>query len=402
MRLYVLTAQFPYGTGESFLEDELRSLPRDAVEVVVVPMRWWGTERQDVTLERVEELLVDPPGVRLAGSALLEVAKRPARTAGILRELTRDRSHFRKNLIVLPFALSLARRMATQQSRPTHLHAHWLSTNATVAWMISRLEGFPFSVTGHRWDIVDGNLAAVKAKEAQFIRFISESGRQMHEARTGTVRTRRSVIHLGIDTSNFPLCPLAEGLEVVLPANLYPVKGHSTLIRAVRIAKDRGIHTFLRIFGQGGLESELRRLVSDLGIDDQVSFEGHVPRATLLDNYRSGRTKAVVLPSLDLGNNEHEGIPVALMEAMAHGIPVVSTVTGGIPELVSDHSTGLLVPPGDAESLAAALEFLDAEPERVQAMRLAARARVIDEFNCVVSAERLLDLITGRQKDATS
>lgn len=402
MRLYVLTAQFPYGTGESFLEDELRSLPRDGLDVVVVPMRWWGTERQDVALQRVEELLVDPPGGRLARSALLELAKRPARTAGILRDLARDRSHFRKNLIVLPFALSLARRMATHPSRPAHLHAHWLSTNATVAWMISRLEGIPFSVTGHRWDIVDGNLAAVKAEEARFIRFISESGRQMHEARTGAVRTRRAVVHLGIDTSRFQLCPLAEGLELVVPANLYPVKGHSTLIRAVQIAKGRGIHTVLRVFGQGGLESELRRLVNDLCIDDQVSFEGHVPRASLLDNYRSGRTRAVVLPSLDLGNNEHEGIPVALMEAMAHGIPVVSTVTGGIPELVTDRSTGLLVQPGDAEALAAALEFLVAEPERVEAMRLAARARVIDEFDCTVSAERLLNLITDDQKDATS
>ena len=145
------------------------------------------------------------------------------------------------------------------------------------------------------------------------------------------------------------------------------------------VLKNSGVCCTLLLAGAGGLRKELQDQVARLGLETTVSFLGHIPHERLLQLYCEGSVDVVALPSLDLGNNLHEGIPVCLMEAMAHCIPVISTETGGIPELLRD-GAGIMVPPQDAEALAEAIaRLIRHHALRIQ-LSLTGRQRIEDQF----------------------
>jgi len=133
------------------------------------------------------------------------------------------------------------------------------------------------------------------------------------------------------------------------------VKGHQFLLQAWKLLRDRGVKASLWLAGDGELKASLKTLAAHLQLGDSIKFLGTLNHDDLLDSYKAGLVSAVVLASVDLGGGCHEGIPVALVEAMSHGVPVIATTTGGIPELVQP-GTGLLVPPENPSALAGALE----------------------------------------------
>jgi glycosyltransferase involved in cell wall biosynthesis len=142
------------------------------------------------------------------------------------------------------------------------------------------------------------------------------------------------------------------------------------LLRAFRAVVDQRPDARLEIAGRGVLEPGLRDLTRQLGLEDSVSFLGHV---TPVQQAVEGAS-AVVVPSLG------EGFGMVALEAMERARPVIAASIGGLGDLVRDDETGLLVPPGDAEALAAAMLALAAEPERAVAMGRAGRARAIERF----------------------
>lgn len=177
------------------------------------------------------------------------------------------------------------------------------------------------------------------------------------------------------------------------PANLLPVKGHTYILQAVARLKERGIFCQLFLAGQGPLANSLHRQVNELEIQDRVKFLGQLAHDALLQYYTEGLVDAVVLASVDLGNGEHEGIPVSLIEAMAHRIPVIATATGGIPELINE-GTGILLPHQDADALADAIERLLKDAGLRQKLAQAGHQRVKEAFNVKRSVERLCQLIS--------
>jgi len=144
---------------------------------------------------------------------------------------------------------------------------------------------------------------------------------------------------------------------VLCPADLLEVKGHRYLIEAWRIVRSRGIRAELWLAGEGNLRRDLTKMVNCLRLADSVRFMGTVTHDELLGAYAAGKISAVVLASVDLGNGCHEGIPVALVEAMSYAVPVIGTSTGGIPELLVP-GTGLLISPEDPDAIADAIESL--------------------------------------------
>ena len=140
------------------------------------------------------------------------------------------------------------------------------------------------------------------------------------------------------------------------------------------------------------MEAELKAMTADLRLQKCVRFVGYVPHNKLMELYHSGKIDLLVLPSVSLLHNCHEGIPVSLMEAMACGIPVLSTTTGGIPELLHD-GAGVMVPPQDAGGLADALERLIRDPDLRRRLAVAGRRRVEEEFNVRVTTSQLADRI---------
>jgi glycosyltransferase involved in cell wall biosynthesis len=166
------------------------------------------------------------------------------------------------------------------------------------------------------------------------------------------------------------------------------VKGHRFLLEAWQILQRRGLDAELWLAGPGELRPRLETLSRALGLTGSVKFLGAVPHDELLKIYAEARVSAVVLASVDLGSGVHEGIPVALIEAMSYGIPVVATATGGTPELLVP-GTGLLVPPADPTALADALQTLLRDGELRERLGDSGRQRVLEAHDIFQVAAEL-------------
>jgi colanic acid/amylovoran biosynthesis glycosyltransferase len=231
-----------------------------------------------------------------------------------------------------------------------------------MALIASEVSGIPWSFTARRWDILEDNLLSLKMVHASFARIISQSGLEtIKELGIEVPDDRIPILHVGVHLPTRFQAPKDQQEEVnvpiiLCPAGLRPIKGHKYLIEAFAILRGRSVESKLWLAGQGELRQELQEQVETLGLLDKVAFLGQLPHIKLLDLYSQGKIAMVVLPSL------HEGIPVSLIEAMAYGVPVISTVAGGTPELL-ERGAGLLVPPEDPLALADAIERLVRDPE---------------------------------------
>jgi glycosyltransferase involved in cell wall biosynthesis len=171
-------------------------------------------------------------------------------------------------------------------------------------------------------------------------------------------------------------------------------KGFDVLVRAVAELRDRGTLVDLELIGESGdQDAAIHQLVADLGLGDVVTISGPATQPELLARYRQATCFALAC-RVD-ADGDRDGIPNVLVEAMASGLPVVSTTVSGIPELVRDHENGLLVAPEDPHALADALATLIAEPGLAARLAVAGAATVHDEFDGSLLAAKLAALFSG-------
>lgn len=393
MKLALITSSAPYGKGESFVITEANAMADAGAQVLMVPVVIRPGEQNKPALR---------PNIKLAARSLMaaEVLKACfklaiTRPANVLRALWTLRcSHpltLFKNIAVFPKALWLAEQVRIEGVE--HIHAHWVSTPSTVAMVASMLSGVPWSCTAHRGDIVANNLLCSKLSHAVFVRFISESGIALAKNRCQYTDVTARLLHMGV---NIPASLGAqfrrERALVLCPANLIAVKGHRYLIEAwSRLSTARPARLLLA--GDGELREDLEAQVASLDLGRAVEFMGHIPHASLLAMYGRGEVDLVILPSLNLGGGEHEGIPVSLMEAMAYGVPVISTSTGGIPELL-ENGAGVMVPQADSAALAAAIAMQLHNSDFALEQGAQGHARIRQHFDNKVIVDTLLTWFT--------
>jgi glycosyltransferase involved in cell wall biosynthesis len=289
-------------------------------------------------------------------------------------------------LAIVPKALWLAD--VARRWKADHIHCHWAGTTATMAMLASSLSRVPWSLTLHRWDIVENNLLAAKVRTASFARFICRDGLRMARAIGIGPENNVRVLFMGVTIPS-----TIEGLRrpkpvVICPARLVAVKGHRFLLQAWRILEDRGVTGELWLAGQGELRRELEALTDALGLRRSVKFLGVLSHRELLSLYQGSAVSVVVVPSIDMGHGYHEGIPVALVEAMSYGLPVVATKTGGTEELVLPEA-GWLVPPEDPVALAGALQALLQDVSLREEMGHRGRLRAMEAHDIVHVAAQL-------------
>ncbi|WP_018156636.1 glycosyltransferase family 4 protein [Demetria terragena] len=395
MKIAYVTACYPFGVGEEFLDAELRALLDQGVEPVLVPTNYRGMRKRDLPPDLaaipVFEWQAAKPMV-----ALRMAARRSGALARVARTLPADRAHLTKNLLTVPGGAAVAA-MITQRGL-TRVHAHWMSTSSTLAMVAANLADVPLSISCHRWDIYDANLMNAKARAATFVRVISDRAAGLVRDRIDAdLHERVRVIHMGVEIDDIAApsapSPPEATKQITMVANLIPVKGHQHLIAALRLVRDRGIAAELDLIGSGERDAELRALVAQHDLTDAVNFVGQLHRPDVLKRYADGLADVVVLSSVDLGQGLHEGIPVSLMEAMAAGVPVVSTTTGSIPELIEDGTSGLLVPAEDPEALADALVRVLTDPGFARALAERAAERVQQDFSAPACAQQLLEAL---------
>lgn len=385
MKLLYVTANFPYGPTEAFLGSEIRHLQERGHQVLVVPMRGGGKVVHQDARAFLPETLTQPPfSLEIAFSALRVGL---ARLMPVLRcsawavAAARPRL-IAKNLAVLPKALWLAE--IAKSWGAEHLHVHWAATSATMALFASHISGLSFSITAHRWDIDENNLLSLKGSRASFVRAISREGSSKLIAR-GVPSEKVHVLHMGVDIRPHAGADVSghqhePTFRAVVPANLVPVKGHLILLQSLATLAERNVTFKIDFAGDGPLRKGLVGQAATLGLMDSVSFLGVVSHAWLLEELGAGRWGALILPSIVTPAGEKEGIPVSLMEAMALGVPVISTRSGGIPELL-DEGCGMLVPPEQPLALAAAIHELATRSELRERLAAAGRERVDRYFN---------------------
>jgi colanic acid/amylovoran biosynthesis glycosyltransferase len=277
------------------------------------------------------------------------------------------------------------------------LHAHWASYPTTVALVIRRLFGIPFSFSAHAYDVhVVPRLLPVKVRMAEWVVTCAEYNAKYLRMLAGVEASKRiSVNYHGVDLERFhPRGQLAEANgelpRIVTCGRLQLYKGHQSILRACARLK-RPVRCIL--IGDGPQRRNLEQLAADLGIGDRVEFTGPLPQTQVVQIL--ARADIFVLASILLGPKERRDvIPNVLLEAMAMELPVVASDIAGVSELITDTVHGRLVPQGNAAALAVVLEELLDDKEQRTRLGLEARRRVAADFDRrknVAALARLFD-----------
>lgn len=299
-------------------------------------------------------------------------------------------------MLFFPKGVWFARRM--QQDSVQHVHAHFASHPAAIAYVIHRLTGLPYSFTAHGSDLHrDRHMLREKVDEAAAVIAISRYNRRMIIDECPRAAEKVHVVHCGVDLERFEADAPSSGqreadtpLRLLCVGTLHAVKGQRFLVEACRLLQNAGIEFDCHFIGDGPDERALRELAAARGIADRVHFLGRQPAGEV--RRRLSMTDVLVAPSVPTPDGRREGIPVVLMEAMAAGVPTVASDLSGIPELVIDGETGLLTPPGDSAAIADALTRLARDPALRRELAALGRNKVEREFNLATNAATLAGL----------
>jgi glycosyltransferase involved in cell wall biosynthesis len=281
--------------------------------------------------------------------------------------------------------------------RPRELHVYSSTYPANVALGAAHVLGCGLSISSY----VDfefpyaHKLLAEKVARARFFRVVSAFCRDRLRELPGLPELpdeRVPVIDFGIDLSQWPpKAPLVGRGVIVSAARLVPKKGFHVVPPALAALRARGIQCRWRLIGDGPERAALQAACAQHGVADLVDFLGARNTDAVRDELLGA--DLALLPCVMAADGERDGIPVFLAEAMALGVPVVTTPVAGIPELVQDGATGFLSPPGDAAALGALLAGLLADPARARAVARAGRAFVERKFDVAMTANQLIERI---------
>jgi glycosyltransferase involved in cell wall biosynthesis len=400
VRIAYLVSRFP-DPSETFVLRELNAVERlngGDVELFVLfppkdPFVHPDAARWVARAHRVS------PSASLAG-VLWWLVRRPLRTGAALCSTVAGFRRAPRRLVrsLAAFASGAAHARSMRAERVEHVHAHFATYPALAAWLAGRLLDVPYSFTVHAHDVfIDQLHLDALVRDAAGVAVISEFNREFLKpyGGGGGGASDVRVVHCGVDPAAYafrPRAPARSGTaRAICVATLNELKGHAVLLDA--LARDGLARVELDLVGSGPLEHALRARAERLGIADRVRFHGTRSErevAALLD-----AADVFVLASVVAANGQMDGIPVALMEALASGLPVIASRLSGIPELVRDGETGLLVEPGDPAALADALRNLLADPDAAIARARNGRALIEAEFDIERSAGQMLELFAA-------
>lgn len=404
LRLAYLMSRFPKAT-ETFILYEILELERLGHRVEIFPL---VLERESIVQPGAAALVDRAHDLRpwsrpVLAAQLHWLRRRPATYLGswlgAIRGTIRSPRFLLRALVAVPIGAAIARRVVDLDL--DHIHAHWATHPTLAAWVASRLSGRPYSFTAHAHDIqVERAMLDEKIRSARFVVTISEANRRLLAGWYGaTAEVKTIVIHCGADPAVFAPpkndvgaadAPAPDAASIVCVASLQPQKGQRFLVEACGLLRDRGRAVRCTLVGEGEERPALEAQIRALGLEDVVSLLGAQPRDRVVAIVEAA--DVVVQPSIVLPSGKTEGIPVALMEALAAERAVVASEVSGIPELVVDGVTGLLVAPGDAVALADAIERLLDDAALRARLGTAGRSKVLEEFdlhrNTALLAER--------------
>ncbi len=379
MPLAYLVNQYPK-VSHTFIRREIRGLEARGERILRFSIRRSqdrSLDGEDLEEEARTEYCLDGGVAPLLLATARVAVTRPARLLDALgvavRMGRRSPRGILRHLAYLAEACHLLGRM--QAGGADHVHAHFGTNAATVALLLHRLGGPPYSLTVHgaeEFDAPEALSLGRKIEESSFVIGISSFGAsQLRRWIPTSAYDKVHVVRCAVDEAFLrEVSPVPETSRTLLcVARLSAEKCPLDLVSAVATLRDEGCDAQLVFAGDGDLREAVEGRARRLGVEDAVEVTGFLTSAQVRSRIRDAR--CVVLPSVA------EGLPVVLMEALAMGRPVVATWVAGVPELVRPGENGWLVPPGDPPALVAALrEALESSSQRLSAMGKAGHERV--------------------------
>lgn len=272
----------------------------------------------------------------------------------------------------------------------THLHAHFANAPAAVAEFMSRMLGIPFSFTAHAKDLylTPAPRIAERTAAATFVATCTHYNVDyFNDILPVELRAKINLVYHGVDLSRFRYRTPSYAFHrdnapasILSVGRLVPKKGLDDLIEACAQLRDMGVAFRCRIVGEGPLRASLEAAITARGLQDQISLEGAMTQDKLVELFNAADLFALSPRIMDDG--DRDGIPNVIVEAAATGVPIVTTAISGIPELIEDGRTGLLVPSNDPRSLALAMTRLLNDESLGRHMAAAVRARLEQCFDC--------------------
>jgi colanic acid/amylovoran biosynthesis glycosyltransferase len=277
----------------------------------------------------------------------------------------------------------------------THIHAHFANHPTVAALIIHRLTGIPFSFTAHGHDIhIDLRMLDRKVEAAAFVVTVSSYNKELITEKCGNdKRDKIFIIHCGVDNEIFFPTPKNihnKSFRILCVASFEEVKGHKYLIEACGLLHKQGFNFECHLVGDGPLRKQVGFEIKKSGLEDKIVIHGVLERIDVVKQMRSA--DIFVLPSVHTKRGNREGIPVALMEAMSVALPVLSTELSGIPELVENGITGILVTPRDSVSLADGMQRLLSDDQLRTKMGRKGREKVLRDFDLKTNTAKLTKL----------
>lgn len=398
MRIAYLINQYPK-VSHSFIRREIQALERLGVSIMRISIRGWNeplVDAEDAKEREQTRYVLRQGALPLIAAFLRLLLSRPIRTLRTLALELKMAHHSDRPLPVHLIYLAEACRIFLwlKQADVIHLHAHFGTNSAEVAMLVHMLGGPPWSFTVHGPEEFDKPYQiglAEKIRRAHFVVAISSYGRSqlyrfVHHSYWPTIQ----VVHCGLDRKfldnvlDQPILPR----RLVCVGRISEQKGQLLLLEATRLLLAKGIDFELVLAGGGEMCSEAEQFIADHHLASKVRITGWITGDQVREELLASR--GLVLPSFA------EGLPVAIMEAMALRRPVISTFVAGIPELVISGQHGWLVPSGDVSALASAIrECLDASDLDILTMGNAARERVACFHDADKEASKLFGLFSS-------
>lgn len=381
--------------SETFIVSEILAREAAGEDLVIFSLRAPDDPRFHPELARVlapVHYLQKPVKASALWQSLRAAATTPALTAAVgrhLAELLRESPEDAAQAVQLAAAL--------EREGVTHLHAHFASSATTVARLASLLSGVPYSFTAHAKDLFHESVVAEdlerKLADARFAVTVSDYNARHLAERFPRVSRHVHRVYNGLELDRFAFTARparARALRVAAVGRLVEKKGFEILIDAVAMLGASGHALEVDIAGSGELHDALAERIRVAGLEDVVRLLGPLPQNEIAALLR--RSDVFVAPCVVGADGNADGLPTVLLEAMATGVPCISTAVTGIPEVIRDGETGLLCRPGRVDDLARALRTVADPSFDVHGVTTRARSLVEREFDSRRQARTLAEL----------
>ena len=348
------------------------------------------------------EVLYDRGAMGQFFAALPIALGMPLKIAGlkmqVIGDILKGLKENRARAMGLPLQALVAVRLAAMLKRDQieHLHIHFAHAPAQIGMYAAKLAGIPFTVMGHANDIFEHPLLLKEKGErsAGFVMISKYNADRM--AKAGVPPSKMPIVRCGLPDISEALPDRKEYRDAPVIGSLgrfVPKKGMIDLVEGFAHVLEAMPNARLEIVGDGPLRPEIEARIAELNLGDHVILKGAVANSEVIEWVKG--LDLFTLACREDETGDMDGIPVALMEAMAYGVPVVSTKLSGIPELILDGQTGKLAQPDDPRGLGAAMLSLLQHPAEILPVRQMALDHLRSEFSLDVNLDRLERLFAG-------